>query len=133
MAIVRSDELRRNVTGPLERAPTRIRPSGRVDVVTGQRVERRGAHRDAGAQIEAGVVPRAADGVADDQPFGERAAVVRAGGAERHDLVVRPADEQHGLAARVPEQRRVGGEVAGRDPRFEVRPRELRFMSTHVG
>jgi hypothetical protein len=79
------------------------------------------------------VMPRTAHGVADDQPLGQRAAVMRASGAERHDLVVRAADQQHGLAMRVPEQRRAGGEVAGGNPRLEIRTRELRFMSTHIG
>ena len=41
-----------------------------LDTPARDRVERRRAQRLAGAQAEAGVVPRAAHGVADEQPFG---------------------------------------------------------------
>ena len=53
----------------------------------GHRVERGRGERLARAQAEASVVPRAAHGVADDQPLGERTAVVRAGRADREKFV----------------------------------------------
>ena len=48
-------------------------------------------------------MPGTAHGVADDRAFGERPAVVRAGRADREELVA-DAREQHRLAVRVPEQ-----------------------------
>ena len=66
------------VGAALCRARTPCRSRSSVDQhATG--LERRRAQRFAGAQAEAGVVPRAAHRVADHQPFGERTAVVGAG------------------------------------------------------
>jgi len=44
--------------------------------------------RSAGPQAEAGVVPRAADFVADDEAFGKRGAVMRAGSAHGVDAIL---------------------------------------------
>ena len=64
-------------------------------------------------------MPRAANRVADEQPFGERAAVVGAGGAEREHLVVRGARAARARRARAraaaPRRRgRLGGMPASR-------------------
>ena len=66
---------------------TRIGRAGALDVVAGEGVQRRRAQRRAGAQIEAGVVPGAADGVAVERALGQRAAVVGAGRADGEDLL----------------------------------------------
>src|SRR5262249_34877083 len=66
--------------------------------------ERRRAKGFARAQVEAGVVPGAAHLVAVDGALGEGTTVVRAGRADREELVA-AADEQDGLAVRVSEQR----------------------------
>ena len=65
--------------------------------------QRRRAKRFARAQVEAGVVPRTAHLVAVDESLGERAAVVRAGRADREEIVA-AADEEHSLAVGVTEQ-----------------------------
>src|SRR5262249_58387313 len=46
-----------------------------------------------GPQAEAGVVPRASHGVADDQSFGERAAVMRACRADREQFVAAAGEQ----------------------------------------
>ena len=76
-------------------------------------------------------MPRTADRVAREQPFGERAAVVGAGGADREHLVV-AAQDHHRLAARVPQQRRLAHQVAFGDAGLEIGAGELRFVSTHA-
>jgi hypothetical protein len=52
------------------------------------------------AQAEAGVVPGASHGIADQQPLGEWTAVMRADGVDREDLVV-PPGQQHTLLAHI--------------------------------
>ncbi len=47
------------------------------------RIERRRTHRRACAKAEAGMMPRAADGIADEKPLRERSAVMRTGGGNR--------------------------------------------------
>src|SRR5258708_7225075 len=68
-----------------------------LDAPARHRVEGRGRQRLAGAQAEAGVVPRAAHGIADHEPLGERATVMRAGRADGEDLAAAPRQE-HRLA-----------------------------------
>src|SRR5262249_37188738 len=66
-------------------------------------VERRRAHRFAGAQAEAGMMPRTAHGFADEETLGQRAVVVRALGAHRQQLLP-AARQQHRLASSLPEK-----------------------------
>jgi hypothetical protein len=54
-----------------------------LDSPAGDRIEGRGAERLAGAQAEAGVVPRTADRISDYETFLERPAVMRARRAHR--------------------------------------------------
>src|SRR5690606_23010596 len=77
------------------------RPAGNV-------LQRRRTQRFAGAQAEARVMPRAADGIADDEPLAERAAVMRALRADRADLVTDAYDE-HALAFDAADDLTAGG------------------------
>jgi hypothetical protein len=58
------------------------------------RIERWGTHRLAGGQAEAGVVPWAPDGVADDKPVDQRAMIVRAVWTNGKHRIAR-SNEQH--------------------------------------
>ena len=84
--------------------------------VARHRVQRRRAQRLAGAQAEAGVVPGAAHGIADQQPLGQRSAVVGAMGSDGEDLVA-VTRQQHRLAARVAEQAAARRAAGGADLR----------------
>ena len=84
-------------------AERRSCPVARSTSPARQRIQRRRAQRLAGAQAEAGVVPGAAHGVADHQPFGERAAVVGAGRLDREDLAA-GLHQQHVFLADMAEQ-----------------------------
>src|ERR1019366_2599914 len=64
----------------------------------GNGVERGSPKRFAGAQGETGVVPRAANRLANNETVGERPAIMGAYGADRKDILA-PAGEQHGFAA----------------------------------
>ena len=75
----------------------------RFDAPAGNRIQRRRAKGLAGAEAETGMMPRASDGVADEQALFERSTVVRADCADREHLVAAPGEE-HGLALGVPEQ-----------------------------
>ena len=83
------------------------------------RIEGRRAQRLAGAQAEAGVVPRAAHRVADDEPLGERAAVVRAFAADGEDFALGPRQD-HRILADMSAEHGVGRKVALGDPVREV-------------
>ena len=76
-------------------------------------------------------MPRAANGVAADQALGERAAVVRAGRADRQHVVA-AAQHDDGLATGVPEQRCLADEIAYRDAGFQIGAGELGVVSTHA-
>ena len=78
------------------------------------RIQRRSAQRLAGAQAETRVMQRTPDGVADDQPFGERAAIVRAVRADGEPLVAR-AREQHLVVADPSRQHAAVGDGARRE------------------
>jgi hypothetical protein len=60
------------------------------DLVAGHRVERRRAQSFACPKAEAGMVPGTANGIVHDQPLGERAPVMAAGGADREHLGTAP-------------------------------------------
>ena len=130
MTIVRGAARRRGRDVGLSRADADAAPVARHGEA-GQGVERGSALGRARAQIEAPVVPRAADGVAHDGALGERTAVVRAGRAHGQHVAAAP-NQQHGLAGRVPEQRRVRAERLFADPRREIRPGQLALVATHV-
>ena len=69
-----------------------------IDAPARDRIERRRPQRVARAQAEARVMPRTADGVADDEPVGERAVVVRAVRADGEDLLA-PPHQNHVVVA----------------------------------
>jgi len=105
-------------------------PRASDDLEAGQIAERGAAGGFARAQIEAGVVPRTADGALDDEPFRQRPAVVRAGRPDREQI--RPAlDEDHGLSVRVAEQRNAVRQALDGDARDEVGPARNRWLA-HV-
>src|SRR5690606_40863545 len=86
--------------------------------------------RLARTQREARVVPGTADRVLDDQTLRERAAPVRARGADRAHRPAVP-HQQHRLAVRVPEERLPLGKRVQRGALAEVRTVELRGSCAH--
>src|ERR1700722_14604197 len=76
------------------------------------------------------MMERTAHGVADDEALAERAAVVRARGADREDLPARPR-EQDGLALRMPHQGLAFGELGDGDALREIGTAQ--FVSTCHG
>ena len=101
------------------------------DLEACERGERGRADRVARAQIEAGVVPGAADSVAVDRAFGERAAVVRAGGADGVKLAP-AAGHDHGLAHRMAEQDASLGDRCDRDALLlEIGTRQRAGLVSH--
>src|SRR5262249_55918154 len=91
------------------------------------RIERRRSDRLAGAQAEAGVMPGAAHGVIDHQALGERPAVMRAGRADRENLVAAPG-QQHRLVAHAAADHLSVGEIAQRNSLGEVGTLRLRLF-----
>ena len=91
-----------------------------LDAPAGDRIQRWSAHRLAGSKAEAGVVPRAADRVCDDQSIGERSVIVRAVCADGEQLVA-GAREQNVFVADAPRQHAADGERIDRDPLAQVR------------
>jgi len=106
-------------------------PVRALDLVAGQGVVGRRAQHGAGPQVEAGVVPRAADGAVDHATLGQRAAVVCAGRPHGEDLLA-VAHQQDRFAVGLTEQRSVRRDVFLRDAGRQIRTRELGF-STHDG
>ena len=88
------------------------------------RIERRCGNGFAGAQAETGVVPRAADRVADHQALGQRPAVVRASRADGEEFFA-PARQKHGVIPNMPGGHAALGNFAERDTLGEVRPLRL--------
>src|SRR3982750_3975605 len=76
------------------------------DIVRGKIIESRGTRCRSVMQREAGVVPGAADGLAEDDTLIQRRAVVGALGADREPVGL-DVNEKHWLAERV-----AGGEMA---------------------
>ena len=101
-----------------------------LDAPAGDRVQRRRAQGLAGAQAETGMVPRTANRIVDQQPFGERRAIMRADGADREQLVAAPG-EQHRFAVRVPEQHGAVGNRRERDALREIGSAEFRLCFAH--
>ena len=121
----RARRLRR---GARQLLPDDERVAVALDAPAADRVERGRAEGLPGAQAEAGVVPRAAHGVADDDALGERAVIVRAGRAHGEVLVATPR-EQHGLVVDVPQHHAAVRNVAGRDSALEIGP----ARGSHLG
>jgi hypothetical protein len=97
-----------------------------LDSPAGGGIQRRCRQSLASAQAEAGVMPRAAHRVLDDQPLAERPAVMRAGRADREDLPAAPS-QQHCVVANLTDKRRTIGELA-----FGNTVRQVRFVLTCV-
>jgi hypothetical protein len=97
----------------------------------GKRRERRRPRRLSGPQVEAGVVPRAADAVADDKAFRERPMVMTAMRVDGKNLRT-SAHQQDRLIADMPEQG-LAGKFTQRYAAREIRPagRGLRFSHVH--
>ena len=76
-------------------------------------------------------MPRTTNRVADDEAFGERAAVVGAGGADRvhHGAAL---DEDHRLAVGVTEERLAFAEIRGADALLQIGTLELVRSVRHV-
>ncbi len=72
-------------------------------------------------------MPRTAHLVAVDESLGERAAVVRAGRADREEIVA-AADEEHSLAVGVTEQGLAVAHGARVHSRAKVGPHQLRLF-----
>jgi len=98
-----------------------------VDTPARDRVQRRGAQCLSGAQAEAGMVPGAAHGIADDQPLGERAAIVGAGRADGKKLAA-AAREQHRLLPDMPAEHASVGNVVQRNALREIGPLRLGLL-----
>ncbi len=81
-----------------------------LDPPAGERAERRRGQRIAGRQIETGMMPGTADGVADHQPVGERPMIMRAMGRDRGDFAA-VAHQQHVLVADMARQHGAVGEI----------------------
>src|SRR5262249_41970181 len=84
----------------------------------------------AGTQAEAGMVPGASHGVADNQSVGERAAVMRTSRADREQFVAM-AREQHGVVAHMPAHHAAIGNVTNGHAAGEIRPFWLGLLSAH--
>src|SRR5690348_15570293 len=75
-------------------------------------------------------MPRASYRVVDEEPLGERAAVMGTGRADREDLLA-AACQQHRLLADMSEEQGAVDELRKRDPRREIRSARLRLSSAH--
>ena len=75
--------------------------------------------RLSGPKAETGVMPRTSYGVVDDQPFGERTAIMGADGADGEDFRS-PPREQHLLLSDMAEQLASVRQVGRGDPLREV-------------
>jgi hypothetical protein len=76
------------------------------------------------AQVEAGMVPGAADGIADHEPVRQWAVVVRALRPDR-EYLISAADEQDGLAAGMAGELAAIGEVSQCNTLSEIRAAQL--------
>jgi hypothetical protein len=76
-------------------------------------------HRFAGAEVETGVMPRAANFIAVDDSLGERAAIVRAC-RPNGEIFVSHTSEEHGFSERVAEKLFAGLDCIYRDAGSEV-------------
>ena len=91
-----------------------------LDLPAGDRAQRRRVQRLAGAQIEAGVMPRAAHRAVRDDALGERPVIVRALRPDREHLRALP-HQQHGFVADMSEQEAAVGNRGKRHAFGEIR------------
>ena len=75
-------------------------------------------------------MPGAAHGIVDEEPLGERPAVMRAGGADREHLLA-ASRQQHRLVADMTEQHGAIGELRECEALGEIGPARLRLSLTH--
>ena len=101
-----------------------------LDAPAGDRVQRRGAQGPAGTQAKTGMMPRATNRVADQQPVGQRGAIVRANSTDREQFVTAPR-KQHRFAVCVPKQHSAVGNFRERDALDEVRSTEFVLCFVH--
>src|SRR5262249_41287035 len=101
-----------------------------LDLVTGDGIQCRSAQRLAGAETETGVMPRAPDGVVDDQSLGERPAVMATGRAEGAEIVT-PGNEDDVVAADLAGERDAIDERFNRDTSGEVASTSGRGLTAH--
>src|SRR5712672_1629065 len=89
-------------------------------------VQRRGAQRLSGAETEAGVVPRATDGIRHQHPLGQWAVVMGALRADREERST-GSSQQYRLARDLPRDHAALGEISERDPLGKVGSVEFLF------
>src|SRR5262249_54176403 len=106
-------------------------PLARDHLEARQVAQGRGTGCFAREQIEAGVMPRAADRAVDDEPLGQRPTVVRARGAHREHLGS-ALHEDHCLAADMTEQRHAVLNIRDGNAGSEIRSARRRWLA-HVG
>jgi len=75
-------------------------------------------------------MPRATNGVVNEQPRSKRTGVVRAYGTDREQFVITPR-EQNRLAMSAAQQHASAGEIRQSDPLDEIRPLEVLRLLTH--
>jgi len=95
-----------------------------------ERGQGRGAHRFPGPQVETGMMPGAADRVADNEPIHQRTVVVRAVGADREHLRPTP-HQQNLLVADMAGQLAAIGKLGERNALRQIGPAVLRFVRCH--
>ena len=101
-----------------------------LDAPAGQRVARRRTQDFAAAQVEAGMMPGAADRLADDHAFGERPAIMRAFGADGEQFIAAP-DEDHGLIVDMALQHRSVGNRGKLHAKTEIGSFKLHIVGAH--
>ena len=106
-------------------------PVALVHLPARDRAQGRRPHRLSAAQIEAGVMPGTAHGVADDQAVRQRAMIMRAMGVDREHLAA-AADQQNLVAADVAQELAVD-EIRKRDALGQIRTarRSLTLLLCH--
>ena len=90
-----------------------------LDSPTGDRIQRRRTQRLASAKAETCVVPRATDGVAGHETFGERTVIVRAMRTDREESVA-ATEEDRIFGIDAPTQHAAVPEIVNGDPLREI-------------
>jgi hypothetical protein len=93
-------------------------------------VERRRAERLAGTEAEAGMMPRAANRLVDEQPLLKRRPVMSTDGADREQVIASPGEKRR-LPMRMPEQYSAIGDAGERDSFDEVGSAECLVCVVH--
>ena len=101
-----------------------------LDAPAGQGIARRRPKDFAAAQAEAGMMPRATDGLTDHQPFGKRPSVMGTFGADGENLVAAPSEEHRSITDVAAQHRAVGngGDV---DAETEIGSFKLHRVGAH--